>query len=75
MQKTILVSQNYNRYVGQSDGEAKTAILLTDYDDMGLATIHLKAIFNDKYAAIILLKDEKHHQKILEMLDPSSAYK
>lgn len=73
--KKLLVSQTYNRYMDPFAEEEKTGILLTDYDDPGLAKIHLKAVSHDKYASIISLEEEKHKQKLLEMLKPESKYK
>ncbi|WP_157580861.1 hypothetical protein [Segetibacter koreensis] len=68
------MSQTYIRAFDHCDEIYKTDILVTDYDDPGLAKIHLNAVAHDKYAAIIDLTKEKHRKKIREMLEPSSRY-
>ena len=74
MKKIYLVSQTYNRALDHFAAVPKTDILLTDYDDAGLAKIHLNAIKHDKYASIIDLTNEKHKEKIKSMLAPASTY-
>ena len=75
LNKTILVSQTYKRYSADFADQRKTGILLTDYDNMGLAKIHLKAISHDRYAAIISLENDHHKRKLLAMLKPESPYR
>jgi hypothetical protein len=74
LKKFYLVSQTYSRAKDHFADETKSNILLTDYDDLGLAKIHLNAVKHDKYASIIDLKNEKHKEKIKSMLQPGSAY-
>lgn len=74
MDKKYLVSQTYDRALDHFE-ETKTDILLTDYSDLGLAQIHYSAVNKDKYASIIDLANPKHKEKILEMLQPDSAYR
>src|SRR4051812_15806497 len=74
MKKIYLVSQTYNRAFDHFVEVHKTDILLTDYDDAGLAKIHLNAIKHDKFAAIIDLTNQKHKEKIKSMLAPASTY-
>jgi hypothetical protein len=74
LNKPILVSQTYSRAMQAfGDGEKK-GILLSDYDDMGLAKIHYKAVIRDEYAAIIDLSKPAHRAKLEEMLEPESGY-
>lgn len=74
LNKNYLVSQTYKR--GESlYTQDKTCLLLTDYDDIGLAKTHLNALKHDKYAAIIDLNKQAHKQKLLSMLAPDSKYK
>ena len=75
LNKKFLVSQTYNRYLDHFTEKQQTGILLTDYDNLGLASMHLKAIRADRYAAIIHLQNEKHRCKLQEMLKAGSLYK
>lgn len=73
LKKTYLVTQSYTR-AHNIFTDAKKSLLLTDYDDLGLAKIHLNAVKIDKYAAIIDLNRLEHRMKLQEMLAPPSAY-
>lgn len=75
LNKKILVTQSYNRYTDHLSVVSKTGILVTDYDNRGLANIHLKAVSHDKFGAIILLDSDKHVQQFTQLLQPGSAYK
>lgn len=74
MDKKYLVSQTYEKAFDHFEA-TKTDILLTDYDQLGLAQIHFSAVKKDKYASIIDLTNPKHISRILEMLHPDSAYR
>ena len=74
LKKIYLVSQSYHRAANHFTRTDKVNILLTDYDDAALANIHLAAIKQDKYAAIIDLSNRKHLLKIQEMLSEDSKY-
>ena len=74
LEKVYLVAQTYKRGVSL-DTQDKIPIILTDYDDIGLAKTHLNAIKHDKYAAIIQLNNPAHKEKLLQMLAPDSKYK
>lgn len=74
LKKRWLVSQSYARGVPQLSEILKESILLSDYDDPGLAKVHLNAIKNDRYAALIDLEKEAHKQKLGSMLAPGSRY-
>ena len=52
LNKIYLVSQTYTRAFDHFE-ETKTCLLFTDYDQKGLAEIHLSAVRADKYASII----------------------
>jgi hypothetical protein len=67
LKKYYLVAQSYGR-APEDFEEHKIPILVTDYDQMGQAKMHLNAVRNDKYACIIRLDQEKHNDKLLEML-------
>ena len=73
LKKIYIVTQTYNRV--RENREGKISILVSDYDDVGLAKIHLAAISSDKYAAVINLEKINHVAKITEMMEPDSAYK
>ena len=74
LKKIYLVSQTYSRAYNHLADVHKVDILITDYDDPGLAKIHLNAVKHDKYAAMIDLRKEKHKEKIKSMLEPESNY-
>lgn len=74
MDKKYLVSQSYEKAFDHFE-ETTTDILITDYDQLGLAQIHYSAVKHDKYASIIDLTNPKHKNKIIEMLQPDSGYR
>jgi hypothetical protein len=74
LKKRYLVAQSYKRAYNHFAEEHKTDILLTDYDSLGAANIHLNAIKHDKYSAILDLENSKHKEKLVEMLSPNSKY-
>ncbi len=67
-----LVTQRFTRLPQVPGGP--TAILVTDYDDPGLAIVHRKALRNDPYAFVLDLRKEIHRRKLEEMLQPGSVY-
>jgi hypothetical protein len=74
LNKVYLVSQTYKR--GSSlYTQDKTCLLLTDYDDIGLAKIHYNALKHDPLRAILDLNKPNHKQKLMELLGPESKYK
>lgn len=75
LKKRYLVSQSYSRGFNHLDDEHKTNILLSDYDLLGAANIHLNAVKHDQYAAILDLEKPKHKTKLAEMLEPGSKYR
>lgn len=74
MDKIYLVSQTYLKAFDHFE-ETKTDILLTDYDQLGLAQIHYSAVKKDQYASIIDLANPKHKEKILQMFHAESGYR
>lgn len=68
LQKVYLVTQSYNRHHDHFSDQHKKGILLSDYDDAGLANIHLNAVSHDKYAALLDLRKPAHYQKIQDMM-------
>lgn len=74
MDKIYLVSQTYLKAFDHFE-ETKTDILLTDYDQLGLAQIHYSAVKKDEYASIIDLTNPKHKEKILQMFHAESGYR
>lgn len=75
LKKTLLVSQRYKRARDPFDEEQQIDLLLTDYDDPGLAKGHLSALKEDHYAAIIDLSKAEHMNKLRTMLLPGSGYR
>ena len=74
LKKIYLVTQSYNMGEDPFGHTNKIGLILSDYDDPGLAKIHLAAVKQDKYASIINLNSEMHLAKITEMLQQDSAY-
>lgn len=74
LNKGFLVSQSYNRAFNHFAEIHPVNILLTDYDDSGLAKTHLNAIKEDPQAGLINLGSEADRQKLLDMLEPASGY-
>jgi hypothetical protein len=75
LKKNWLVSQTYRRNPDHFDDQQKVNILLSDFDDPGLAKVHLNAVKQDRYASIIYLKREAHRAKLEAMLKPDSRYR
>ena len=74
LKKRWLVSQSYARAVHHVNEGVREPILLSDYDDPGLAKVHLNAIKHDRYAALLDLERLSHKQKLTDMLAPGSKY-
>ena len=75
LKKRWLVSQSYDRAYDPFAGEQKIDLLLTDYDVLGGANIHLNAVSHDKYAAILDLEKPVHQKKLEELLSGNSGYR
>lgn len=73
LKKFYLVTQTYTRGPVDTVNE-KIVLLITDYDNPGLAKIHWNAVKHDKYAAVINLNNANHLAKITEMAGLGSAY-
>lgn len=71
--KYYLVAQTFKRGADIFN-EDKECILLTHYDDKGLAIIHKNALTNDRFASIIDLQNTAHFDKLKMMLQPDSKY-
>jgi len=74
LKKRYLVSQIFTRDNDLFKEDGVISLLLTHYDDPGLAKIHFNALSGDKYAAIIDLENEKHRSRIETMLKDENAY-
>jgi hypothetical protein len=74
LNKPFIVTQTYTRADARLAEGINASLLLSDYDDMGLAKIHFKAVIDDPYAAIIHLTKAAHRKKLTEMMLPGSAY-
>ena len=75
LKKKYLVSQSYTRASNHFVDVHKIDILLTDYEKLGEAEIHLNAVRHDPYAAILHLESEKHNKKLDEMMSAESKYR
>lgn len=73
VKKRYLVTQKFKRYEEQ-ENENKTFLMLTHYEDKGLAKIHFNALSADKFAAIIDLENDVHREKLITMLAADSKY-
>ena len=74
LKKNFLVTQSYPRGILAFSEMQKISLLVSDYDDLGLAKVHWNAVKNDKYAAIIKLEKPEHRKKMLEIIQPESIY-
>lgn len=72
--KMFLVTQTYTRAMDQFSEEKKINILVSDYDDLGLARVHLNAVKHDKFAAILSLDKPAHKNKLIELMHANSKY-
>ncbi|MBE7170556.1 MAG: hypothetical protein INR73_08195 [Williamsia sp.] len=52
----------------------KTALMFSQYANNSHAQVHLQTVKADRWAALIDLENEKHRNKVLEMLLPASSY-
>ena len=75
LNKVYIVTQSYQAGFYALDEVPKIPLLVTDYDDIGLANIHKAAVKTDKYAAVIHLNKPSHLQKLESMLEADGAYK
>ncbi|MEO6914827.1 MAG: hypothetical protein ABI151_03525 [Chitinophagaceae bacterium] len=74
LNKGFLVSQSYNRGFNPFEAVHPVNMLLTDYDDSGLAKTHLNAIKGDALAGMINLRNDTDRDKLLEMIQPGSGF-
>ena len=75
LNKVYIVTQSYEAGFCALDEVPKIPLLVTDYDDIGLANIHKAAVKTDKYAAVIHLNNPAHLQKLESMLEADGSYK
>ena len=73
LKKIYLVSQLYPS--GQFVNDDKTALLVTDYDDIGLAKIHLAAVKQDLFAAVVDLTNAHHFKRFENILNEDSGFR
>ncbi len=69
----LLVSQTFRAGMDMTTEEMRV-LMLSQYNDLGFAQIHLQALHDDPLAAIIDLNREKHRNKVMELLQPGSGY-
>ncbi len=74
LKKTWLVTQTYGGQSEHFERGQKIPILLTDYDDKGLAVIHKAAVKADCFSSVIDLNNKRHIDKLVEMLQADSRY-
>ena len=72
--KVYLVTQTFTRAIPMPNATNNLSILITTYDDIGLAKIHFTAVRNDKYAAVLHLQNKAHYTKLEQILQPESRY-
>jgi hypothetical protein len=74
--RRYLVSQTYcrAREQGAESISSRINLLFSDYSELGEAKLHLNAVKNDRYAAIIDLNRTAHLKKIEDMLTAGSGY-
>lgn len=69
-----LVTQTFTRNPQHFDDVKKEQILVSEYDDLGIAKVHFKALKGDNYRSIIHLNKTEHAHKLLSMVQPDSKY-
>lgn len=74
LKKFYLVSQTYTRVQAAAIKGQKPGLLFTEYDDAGLASIHVNALKHDKLAAIADLSNVNHLARITAVLQADSPY-
>lgn len=74
LKKIYLVTQSSNMGEDPYGHTDKIGLIVSDYDNRGLAKNHWAADKQDKYSSIINLSSEIHLAKITEMLQGDSAY-
>ena len=72
--KRWLVSQTLQLNVTDPGLLTKTLILTSHYDDKGLATVHHKAVIDDRYASVIDLEREIHRKQLDDIITQDSKY-
>jgi hypothetical protein len=72
--KRWLVSQTLSVSFNDANMAVKTSLLMTHYDDKGMAFVHLKAVAGDKYAAVIDLERETHRKQLNDIMTFGSKY-
>ena len=74
MNRRYIVTQQNVHATHAFGDDASVPLLLSDYDDLGLARIHFNAL-TDRYRAIMDLEKEAHRDKLEEMMQPESKYR
>ena len=74
LKKNYMVTQTYTRELERWSASGKTALLISDYSDEGLAKIHFNAVRHDRYAAIVNLLKPEHYTKLNALLEPGSSF-
>ena len=77
------VSQSYPRGAHLFQDDSKNCVLLSHYNDKGLAELHYNAVGQkddngvkkDKYAALIDLENPEHYKTVVGMCEPDSKYR
>lgn len=72
--KRWLVSQTMDTGTGAALGDSKIFLLMTHYEDQGMATVHLKAVLEDRYASLIDLEKDVHRRQLGKILGNDSRY-
>ena len=72
--KRWLVSQTLEVTIPDPALLSKTLLLMTHYDDKGLAFVHHKAVNGDRYASVIDLEREVHRKQIDRIISNDSPY-
>jgi hypothetical protein len=72
--KRWLVSQTLYLNVADPGLITKTMLLVTHYDDKGLATVHHKAVSDDRYASVIDLERDTHRKQLDRIIGADSKY-
>jgi hypothetical protein len=72
--KFYFVTQYYPRGINHFEEEERVPILVSVYEDPGLAKTHLNAIKADKYKSVMHLDNKEHHTQLWSMVRGQTKY-
>src|SRR5687768_2982557 len=74
LDKKYFVTQYYARGISHFQEKERIPILVSVYDNLGLAKTHLNALRADQYGAIIHLDKPEHKTKLWDMVKGNTKF-